>query len=180
MITNKSLIIPLVLFSSLAVLLWRSFSSEDPSLLPSQLLDKPFPEFNLEDLHSSTRIRNADDLLGDVSLVNVWATWCVNCLIEHPVLTRIAQGGVAIVGINYNDDLKKALVWLDQYGDPYTFHVRDNKGTLAIDLGVYGAPETFIVDESGTVRYRHIGVVTEEVWMEKLLPVINLLRGNSA
>ena len=93
---------------------------------------------------------------------------------------RLAWKEALLENINYNDDLKKALVWLDQYGDPYTFHIRDNKGTLAIDLGVYGAPETFIVDESGTVRYRHIGVVTEEVWMEKLLPVINLLRGNSA
>ena len=179
-IKNKSLIIPLLLFISLAALLWRSFSLEDPSLLPSQLLDKPFPEFNLEDLHSSSRIRNAHDLLGDVSLVNVWATWCVNCLIEHPVLTRIAQGGVTIVGLNYNDDLQKALAWLDRHGDPYSFHVRDNNGTLAIDLGVYGAPETFIIDESGIIRYRHIGVVTEEVWAEKLYPIINLLRGKSA
>ena len=173
MITNKSLIIPLVLFSSLAVLLWRSFSLEDPSLLPSQLLDKPFPEFNLEDLHSSTRIRNADDLLGDVSLVNVWATWCVNCLIEHPVLTRIAQGGVTIVGINYNDDSKKALVWLDRYGDPYAFHVRDNKGTLAIDLGVYGAPETFLLDESGQVVFKRVGAITREVWVGQMLPFVN-------
>ena len=84
------------------------------------------------------------------------------------------------MGINYNDDLQKALAWLDRHGDPYSFHVRDNNGTLEIDLGVYGAPETFIIDESGIIRYRHIGVVTEEVWAEKLYPIINLLRGKSA
>ncbi|MAI42219.1 MAG: DsbE family thiol:disulfide interchange protein [Gammaproteobacteria bacterium] len=179
MIMNKSLIIPLLCFFLLIVLLWRSFSLEDPHFLPSQLIDKPFPKFNLEDLHSTSRMRHVDDLVGAVSLVNVWATWCANCLIEHPVLEEISQNGITIIGINYNDNLLKARAWLDRYGDPYAFHVQDKEGTLAIDLGVYGAPETFIIDASGTIRYRHVGVVTERVWSQKLSPIINLLDGGS-
>ncbi len=175
---NKSLLVPLVLFVLLVALLGRGFGLKDPHLLPSELIDRPFPEFALAKLHDADRTITADHIRGRISLVNVWATWCPNCLVEHPELTRVArEEGVTLIGVNYNDESIKARAWLERNGDPYRFHIVDDQGTLAISLGVYGAPETFVVDADGVIRYRHVGAVTHKVWLNRLSPAIELLKG---
>ena len=147
MTLSKSLLIPLAVFLVLVGFLGLGFGLKDPHFLPSVLIDKPLPEFELADLHETGRTRSREDLLGEISLVNVWATWCPNCVVEHPELMRISEEeDLPLYGINYNDQSQKARAWLRRYEDPYRFSVVDDKGTLAIDLGVYGAPETFVVD----------------------------------
>ncbi|HIG41542.1 MAG: DsbE family thiol:disulfide interchange protein [bacterium] len=175
---NKILLIPLAVFFVLVFILAIGFRLEDAHLLPSQLIDRPFPEFELAELHDEQRTLTVRDLQGEVSLVNVWATWCPNCVIEHPELTRISNDeGVPLYGINYNDDSAKARAWLQRYGNPYRFNIVDNEGKLGIDLGVYGAPETFVVDASGVIQYKHVGEVSTRVWEETLEPLILHLRG---
>ena len=123
---------------------------------------------------------NAADLTGEISLLNVWATWCPSCIAEHGELTRIFETtGLRIIGVNYNDDSDAARAWLKRWGDPYAFHIVDEDGTLAIDLGVYGAPETFVVDAGGIIRYRHVGVVTQKVFEETFAPLIQNLKDAS-
>ncbi|MBT5701153.1 MAG: DsbE family thiol:disulfide interchange protein [Gammaproteobacteria bacterium] len=177
---NKSLLIPLGVFALMVVFLALGFGLKDPRLLPSVLIDKPFPKFELEDLRQPGRLRTIADISGEVSLVNVWATWCFNCLIEHPELLRISrETDVPLYGVNYNDENAKALNWLARHENPYEFSIVDDKGTLAIDLGVYGAPETFVLDANGVIRFRHVGPVTPEVWRQTLLPVVEHLQGMS-
>lgn len=177
MTLRKSLLIPLVVFLALVFFLALGFGLKDPHFLPSVLIDKPLPGFQLVDLHDAEITRSRDDLLGEISLVNVWATWCPNCVVEHPELMRISQEeGVPLYGVNYNDDSVKARAWLRRYKDPYRFSVVDAMGTLAIDLGVYGAPETFVVDASGVIRFRHVGPINSLIWREQILPVIEHLR----
>lgn len=174
---NKSLLIPLVVFILLVTVLAFGFRLEDPHYLPSELIDKPFPEFSLRDLHSADRIITKEDLTGDVTLVNVWATWCPNCLVEHPELMRISrEENISLYGVNYNDDSNKAIRWLERNENPFQFNIVDDKGKLAIDLGVYGAPETFVVDPDGVIQYRWVGPVTRLVWDSKILPVVSVLR----
>ena len=123
-------------------------------------------------------LRSAEDLIGEVALVNVWGTWCPNCVIEHPQLLKISrEQNIKIFGINYRDNNVEAKKWLKKYEDPYAFSVSDDEGTLAIDLGVYGAPETFVIDKSGFIRKRHVGPVNAKVWEEELKPVVDHLRG---
>ena len=178
MTMNKSLLIPLGVFLLLVVFLGLGFQLKDPHFLPSVLIDKPFPEFELKDLHDQGAVRSRDNLVGDISLVNVWATWCANCLVEHPELLRISQEeDLPLYGVNYNDDTVKALAWLQRHQDPYRFSIVDDKGRLAIDLGVYGAPETFVVDQNGVIRFRHVGPVTRKIWDRDLQPVVKHLRG---
>lgn len=175
--SNKSLLIPFLVFVVLVAVLAVGFRLEDPHLLPSEMIDRPFPAFSLRSLHDQNRILTERDLVGEVSLVNVWATWCPNCVIEHPELLRIARDeGIPVYGINYNDDVGKAIVWLERRDDPYRFNIVDDEGKLGIDLGVYGAPETFVVDASGVIQYKHVGPVTRAVFEEDLLPVIEHLR----
>ena len=177
MTLRKSLLIPLVVFLALVFFLALGFGLKDPHFLPSVLIDEPLPGFQLVDLHDAETTRSRDDLLGEISLVNVWATWCPNCVVEHPELMRISQEeGVPLYGVNYNDDSVKARAWLRRYKDPYRFSVVDAMGTLAIDLGVYGAPETFVVDASGVIRFRHVGPINSLIWREQILPVIEHLR----
>ena len=177
MTLNRSLLIPLGVFIVLVVFLALGFGLKDPHLLPSELINKPFPAFALKDLHDPDRIRTREDLIGEIALVNVWGTWCPNCVIEHPELLRISrEEGIRIFGINYNDDTAKAVVWLERRQDPYVFSIVDDEGRLAIDLGVYGAPETFVIDAKGVIRFRHVGPVTEDLWHDVLVPVIGLLR----
>ena len=174
---NKSLLIPLIIFAVLVLFLALGFRLQDPRLLPSVLINKPFPDFELRDLTEPEFVRGVADITGEVSLVNVWATWCPNCLIEHPELLRISrETSVPVYGINYNDDNLKAIRWLKRHEDPYDFSVIDGKGTLAINLGVYGAPETFVLDRNGVIRFRHVGPVTPKIWSETLLPVVEHLQ----
>lgn len=180
MTVNKSLLIPLVVFALLVVVLAFGFRLEDPHYLPSELINKPFPEFSLPDLHQPDRIITKTDLTGEITLVNVWATWCPNCLVEHPELMRISrEENISLYGVNYNDDSIKAIRWLERNENPFQLNIVDRKGTLAIDLGVYGAPETFVLDEKGVIQYRHVGAVTRMVWNSKILPVVSLLRKQS-
>ena len=177
MTLSRSLFIPLVVFGVLVAFLCLGFGLKDPHFLPSVLIDKPMPEFELVDLQEAGRTRSREDLLGEISLVNVWATWCPNCIVEHPELMRISEEeDLPLYGVNYNDDSEKARAWLRRYEDPYRVRVVDYKGTLAIDLGVYGAPETFVVDASGVIRFRHVGPVNTMTWREQFMPVIAHLR----
>jgi cytochrome c biogenesis protein CcmG/thiol:disulfide interchange protein DsbE len=168
------LFIPLIIFAVLAVFFWRGLSL-DPMAMPSALIDKSFPEFSLPRLDSengnpSTTTR--DDILGQYSLVNVWATWCVACKVEHPYLNKLASEGVRIIGLNYKDNDDAARKWLRDLGNPYAWNIVDRQGKLGIDLGVFGAPETYLVDKEGFIRLKHVGVVDQRVWDEKFLPII--------
>jgi cytochrome c biogenesis protein CcmG/thiol:disulfide interchange protein DsbE len=159
---------PLAAFLLLVVLLVRGLSL-DPTELPSARLGDSLPDFELPILGDSVS-RQAADWHGEPALINVWATWCFSCRIEHPYLLELAKKGVIIYGLNYKDDPDKALVWLDDLGNPYVETVVDEDGAFGLDLGVYGAPETYVIDASGVVMHRHVGVVNEQVWREQLAP----------
>ena len=169
------LFLPLILFVVLAMFLMRGLQL-DPKELPSALIDQPLPAFALPALGGERQLQRSD-VTGEVSLFNVWATWCVSCRVEHPYLTQLAREGVAIYGINYKDEDVAAQRWLDELGDPYIVSIADREGTLGLDLGVYGAPETYLVDAKGVVRYRHVGVVDERVWTTVLAPIYQELGG---
>ncbi len=154
--------IPLGMFVLLGFMLYRGLYL-DPRDVPSALVDKHFPNFNLPTLVDK-KIKSVSDLKGQPHLVNVWGTWCVSCRVEHPFLVELAKKGVSIVGVNYKDDNDAALKWLDDLGNPYLFSVDDEEGTLSMDLGVTGAPETFFVDDKGVIRYKHQGPITSDNW----------------
>ncbi len=177
---KQVMLIPLGVFIVLVIILAFGFRLDDPHLLPSVLIDRPFPEFELAELHDSEKIVTVEDLKGEVALVNVWATWCPNCLVEHPELMRIAhEEGVPIYGINYNDDPVKARRWVERHGNSYRVNMMDQDGKLGIDLGIYGAPETFLIDANGVIQFKHVGVVTPELWRQTLKPLIEQLREKS-
>jgi len=167
--SRLKLFLPLFLFAVLALFLFRGLSL-DPSELPSALIDRPLPAFALDRLGAQQTL-SREDLLGQAALLKVWATWCVSCRVEHPFLTRLAADGVPIFGINYKDEDAAALAWLEDLGDPYRLNIADREGTLGLDMGVYGAPETYVIDAAGIIRYRHVGVVDEGVWRDVLEPV---------
>lgn len=167
--------LPLAVFAALAGVLYLGFTLRDPHLLPSALLNKPFPDFALPRLDTGEQT-SRERLLGEPRLVNVWATWCPTCLAEHGELLRIrAEAGLSIVGVNYKDDVAKALAWLARHGDPYDFSIVDANGDLGLELGVYGAPETFLIDAEGMVRYKHVGAVTTAVWRDELAPALDAM-----
>lgn len=162
------LFLPLALFIVLGVFLWKGLSL-DPNAMPSALINQPFPTFKLASLEQPERILTNADFSGKAVLVNVWATWCPSCREEHPDLLAIAaQKKLPIIGINYKDERPAAQTWLQQLGNPYLFNIFDEAGSLGLDLGVYGAPESYLVDAKGIVLYRHVGVITAEVLAEML------------
>ena len=171
------LFIPLGVFLVLAAFLMRGLQL-DPQALPSALIDRPLPEFSLPALGREETLTRAS-VTGEVALFNVWATWCPSCRVEHPFLTQLAARGVPIYGINYKDEDGPALAWLAELGDGYRINIVDAEGSLGLDLGVYGAPETYVVDGNGVIRYRHVGVVDERVWAQTLEPIIRQLKGES-
>lgn len=149
----------------------------DPSRLPSPLIGGPAPPFELPNLTQPEQRITAADLAGKVSLLNVWATWCTACMQEHPVLMKIAEDGeVALYGLDYKDKREEALAWLGKLGDPYLGSAFDEDGRVGIDWGVYGTPETFLIDKAGTVRYKHIGPLSWEDWNQTLLPLVRELQ----
>ncbi|CAM3452437.1 thiol:disulfide interchange protein [Pseudomonas floridensis] len=160
------LALPLLAFLGVAAVLFRGLYL-DPAELPSALIGKPFPAFELREVQSE-RVLTRADLPGKPALVNVWATWCIACRVEHPVLNRLAQQGVVIYGVNYKDSNADALKWLKDFHDPYRLNIRDEEGSLGLNLGVYGAPETFLIDARGIIRYKHVGVIDDVVWREQL------------
>ena len=165
--------IPAAVFVVIAVFLFVSLG-KDPQELPSALVGKPMPEFELlvlqADGNSEPQTLSKAELVGEPFLLNIWATWCQTCLVEHPYLYELSQQGVKILGVNYKDDANKARNWLKKYKNPYAITVVDDKGRLGFDLGVTGAPETFLVDASGQIVYRHVGVVNQNVWLTHFAP----------
>ncbi len=143
----------------------------DATLLPSVMVGRTLPEFSLPSLHDPQKIYTHEDVLGETFLINVWATWCPSCKFEHPYLLKLAQEGINIYGLDYRDDADRALAWLRDLGDPYKVTLFDPNGELVLDLGVYGAPETYLVNAEGKILYRHVGVVDEKVWNETLKPL---------
>lgn len=147
----------------------------NPQDLPSALVDEPLPAFQLATLDDPERIVTQEDFKGQIALLNVWATWCTPCQLEHPVLVDLAKQGVPIFGINYKDLPGKALEWLDHLGNPYRLNVVDDSGRFGIDLGVYGLPETYLLDRHGVIRFRHAGVLDEQVWEQEFVPRIEAI-----
>lgn len=169
-------VIPLVLFFGLALALGWGLT-RDPRELPSALIGKPVPEFNLPPVQGRTLGLSSADLKGEVSLVNVFASWCTACRVEHPVFMELKkQGAVPIHGINYKDQPRDAAKWLDDLGDPYTRTGADLTGRVSIEWGVYGVPETFVIDREGRIAFKQVGPVTPEIYRDKIAPLIEELR----
>src|SRR5574343_1081851 len=165
-------LIPLLAFAVLVFFLGRGLS-KDPRYVPSPLVGKPAPTFNLPQLHDPKQKFVPEDLKGEVWLLNVWASWCVSCRAEHPVLLDLAQRkAVTLVGFDYKDNPEAGRAWLAQHGDPYLMSVSDPDGRVGMDYGVYGVPETFVIDTAGIVRYKHIGPLTEDVLNKKIIPLV--------
>ncbi|MGH1371840.1 MAG: DsbE family thiol:disulfide interchange protein [Cellvibrionaceae bacterium] len=172
--SRVALFVPLIIFVVLAAFFLRGLSL-DPTAMPSALIDQPMPAFSLPTVKNAELIKTEQDLKGQVSLLNVWATWCVSCRVEHPYLLKLKDQGIPIVGVDYKDDVDAAKKWLKDLADPYEYSVVDLDGRLGIDLGVFGAPETYVVDKQGVIRFKHVGVVNEAVWQEKLKPIFDSL-----
>jgi cytochrome c biogenesis protein CcmG/thiol:disulfide interchange protein DsbE len=150
----------------------------NPREVPSPLIDKPAPPFALPELMNPQRTFSQKDMLGKVWLLNVWASWCVSCREEHPVLVEFSKRKIVpLYGLNYKDDRNDALAWLARLGDPYTMSIMDRDGRIGIDYGVYGVPETYVIDKQGVIRYKQIGPVTPEVLEAKILPLVKKLQG---
>ena len=170
-------VLPLVFFLVVGVFLGIGLFL-DPSLIPSPLIGKAVPEFKLPPVKGrKLGLESADLRKGEVSIVNVFASWCVACLEEHPFLMRLgASNTVKLHGLNYKDKPDDAANWLDKYGDPYKRTGADIKGLVGIDWGVYGVPETFVIDKEGKIAYKHIGAINEKILNETLLPLIEKLK----
>ena len=176
---NRSRWIPLVVFAALAALLaagvWLS-RRPDREALPSPLIGKPAPEFALPSLHRPDRIVRAADLRGAPYLLNVWGSWCPACREEHPVITRFAETKrVRVVGYNWKDARPDALRWLEQFGNPYWLVIVDEPGDTAIDFGIYGAPETYLIDANGRIRWKHVGELSDAIIRDEVLPQLQAL-----
>ncbi|WP_109058790.1 DsbE family thiol:disulfide interchange protein [Aggregatibacter aphrophilus] len=178
---KKKLYLPLIIFLALVaaflVQLQRNARGDDPKNLESALVGKPVPAKTLTDLLSTKTFDESLFKQGKPLLLNVWATWCPTCYAEHQYLNHLAKQGVPIIGLDYKDNSEKAVKWLHDLGNPYQVVLKDEKGSFALDLGVYGAPETFIVDGKGVIHYRYAGDVNERVWQEKLQPIYQKLVG---
>ncbi|HEX6003617.1 MAG TPA: DsbE family thiol:disulfide interchange protein [Burkholderiales bacterium] len=170
--------VPLGIFLALVVLLAIGLNL-NPREVPSPLIDKPAPGFFLPQLHAPERNFSPASMKGQVWILNVWASWCEACRDEHPVLVDFAKRGVApLLGLNYKDRRADALEWLKRFGDPYSTSIVDAEGKVGIDYGVYGVPETYVIDKQGIIRYKRIGPVTPEIVQNKLIPLItDLNRG---
>ena len=165
--------LPLVVFASL-IIVHFSFLSDRDDQLETALIDSSFPEFKLGSLSDESRVLTKQDIIKLPALINVWATWCIACRVEHPFLMKLKEESrLTIYGLNYKDNKLKALDLLERDGNPFEFSIYDFEGRLAIDLGVYGAPETFFIDENGLIRERHVGVIDERVWEEKFSKYLN-------
>ena len=162
--------LPLIVFASLIIVLF-SFLSDKDDQLETALIDSSFPDFNLGSLSDESRLLTKRDIIKLPALINVWATWCINCKLEHGFLMAKKTEGWNIVGLNYKDDLEKAFKWLDQYGNPYSVNLYDQDGTYGFSLGVSGAPETYLLKEDKILQ-KHIGIMSEKVWEDKFFPLI--------
>ena len=168
--------IPLIVFSMLVIFFGRGLFL-DPHHLPSVQLGNSLPNFELPSLTGSTSIFTSKQMRGQITLLNVWASWCEACTQEQVFLLELAHQGIVIYGVNYKDNPDAARHWLTEWGNPYTGIGSDRDGHVAMDLGVYGAPETFLIDSNGVIRYRHVGILTANDWQQEFLPRIKTLRG---
>ncbi len=170
-------LLPLGAFIVLAIFLGVGLTLK-PREVPSPLIDKPAPAFRVPQLHDEAKTIAPEDMRGKVWLLNVWASWCVSCREEHPLLVELAQQNVVpIYGLNYKDKREDAIAWLNEHGNPYVMSAHDRGGNVGIDWGVYGVPETFVMDKQGIIRYKQIGPVTPEVIRDKLIPLVKELNG---
>ena len=168
-------IIPLAVFIALAAFLAVGLT-RDPREVPSPFIGKAAPDFRLAQVADEKLAFTPADMKGKVWLLNVWASWCATCRVEHPVLVEMSKRNVVpIVGLNYKDRREDAMQWLRRYGDPYALSVYDDDGKVGIDYGVYGAPETFVIDKQGVIRYKQIGAITPEALETKILPLLREL-----
>lgn len=169
-------IVPLAVFLVLVALLGIGLTL-NPRELPSPLVDKPLPQFSLPRLSEPQKAFTAADMKGKVWMLNVWASWCVACRVEHPVLVELSKTdkSVLIYGLNYKDKRDDALQWLTRFGNPYVESISDTQGLVGIDLGVYGVPETFIIDKQSVIRHKQIGPITPEVLQDTILPLMRKL-----
>ncbi|WP_028389671.1 DsbE family thiol:disulfide interchange protein [Legionella fairfieldensis] len=168
---------PFTIFVFLIFFFWRGLSLE-PQRLPSTYLGKALPQFQLP-VPGEKKLFTTDLMKGKIALLNVWASWCEACIDEQVLLMRLAREKVAIYGLNYKDNTEDALQWLKEWGNPYQAIGEDKEGKVAIDLGVYGTPETFLLDKEGIIRYKHVGILTEKDWVSNFLPRIKQLQGES-
>ena len=168
-------LLPLGIFAVLVLFLGVGLRL-NKSEIPSPFIGKPAPTFQLPQLHEPGKTISPQDMAGQVWLLNVWASWCVSCRVEHPVLMDLAkQGVVPILGLNYKDEREDGARWLQQFGNPYLLSAFDADGRVGIDYGVYGVPETFVIDKRGVIRLKHIGPLTTEAMNDKILPLIKEL-----
>ena len=174
--------LPLAVFIALAALLAagvRMSRNPDRDALPSPLIGKAAPAFSLPVLHEPQRTVTLEELRGQPFLLNVWGSWCVECRVEHPVLVRFAETRrLRLIGYNWKDEPADALRWLEQFGNPYWLVLSDVEGGSAIDWGIYGAPETFLVDRGGIIRWKHVGALTDAVIARELMPVLQEAEGS--
>ncbi len=170
--------VPVLLLLVLGGFFWRGLYLS-PTYIESPLIGKPAPEFSLPDLENPAATVSTDHLSGEYVLLNVWATWCIECRHEHDFLVSLAQSGVPIYGLNWKDERDKALEWLTVLGDPYVASAQDEVGDVAIDYGVYGAPETFLLAPDRTILYKHLGPLTAGIWQQRFVPVIEAHREGS-
>jgi cytochrome c biogenesis protein CcmG/thiol:disulfide interchange protein DsbE len=168
-------VIPLALFVALAIFLAVGLT-RDPREVPSPFIGRAAPAFKLERLHEPQLTFTPEEMRGKVWLLNVWASWCVSCRQEHPILVDLARSkGVPIVGLDYKDERAEGLRWLERFGNPYSLSAFDGDGRVGIDYGVYGVPETFVIDKQGVIRYKQIGPVTPEALERTILPLVRKL-----
>ncbi len=169
-------LIPLALFVGLAIFLGAGLKL-NPREVPSPLIGKPAPEFKLPQLHDANATLSRQDLLGKVWILNVWASWCVACREEHPALVEFSRRKmVPIYGLNYKDQRADGMQWLARLGNPYDASLFDADGRLGIDFGVYGVPETFVIDKQGVIRFKHIGPLSPEIIREQIVPLVKSLQ----
>jgi cytochrome c biogenesis protein CcmG/thiol:disulfide interchange protein DsbE len=174
-VKSLKFVIPLALFLMLAGFFAVGLM-HDPREVPSPFIGKPAPAFRLEQLHEPKLAFTPEDMKGKVWLLNVWASWCVSCRVEHPLLVEMSKRNVVpIVGLNYKDRREDGVQWLSKFGNPYALSAWDLDGKVGIDYGVYGVPETFVVDKHGTIRYKQIGPITPEALEKKIMPLIREL-----
>lgn len=174
-----SRLLPVGLFGVLIIFLAIGLT-RDPSVIPTEMIDRDMPAFELPELRAEELVTEAD-LTGEITLLNVFGSWCVACLQEHPTLMRLADDDtVRIVGVNWRDDRTDALEWLAEHGDPYETIIFDGQSDLVIEIGVTGAPETFILDSAGRIRFKHVGPITPDVWQKTIQPVIAALEQEAA
>ena len=172
-------LIPLAIFAVMVAFLAVGLTL-DPREVPSPLINKPAPPFQLPQLHAPDKTIAQKDMLGKVWMLNVWASWCVACREEHSTILAFARSGVIpVLGLNYKDERADGIAWLNRLGNPYLLSAYDRDGRIGIDYGVYGVPETYVIDKAGVIRYKRIGAVTPEILRDKILPLVKELNANA-